>query len=178
MSHASPRGPLRGCYGRPWAILPLIALLALPAPGFARRPALFRVALQPTGTVPSAQGVALLAPAQSPFGLALTPDGHFIFDVSLTASGLPSPSALGPYTTFVAWAVSDDLVQSHLLGALSGDKPVIGQVSFNKFLVIVSAESGAPGDRWKGPIVLRGFAPSALLDNFSGKTMFNGGMPP
>jgi hypothetical protein len=73
--------------------------------------------------------------------------------------------------------VTADLAQTERIGVVTPDKPVKGQVAMNKFLVVVTAEAAAPGTHWKGPIVLRGFAPSALLENFSGKTMFNGGMP-
>jgi hypothetical protein len=159
----------------------LAAAVTLPCllGGFARdhaRPSLFRIPLQPTNTAPSATGVAQLAPAQSPFGLALTPDGRFIFDVNLAAQGLPAPSAFGPYTQYVAWIASADLSSAERLGVVRNGA-VTGQVAMDKYLVIVSAEGASVGDKWKGPVVLRGFSPSALLENFSGKTMFNGGMP-
>jgi hypothetical protein len=149
----------------------------LPLAAGAVRPSLFRIELQPTALAPGAQAVVRLAPARSPFGLALTPDGHVIFDVELTASGLPSPSSFGPYTQYVAWAVTSDLATTERLGVAGAGRTVSGQVAFNKFLIVVTAESAAVGDKWQGPIILRGFSPSALLENFSGKTMFNGGMP-
>src|SRR5258708_35953160 len=141
------------------------------------RPSLFRIDLQPTASVPGARGVAQLSAAPSPFGLALTPDGHFIFDVELVTSGLPAPSSVGPYTQYVAWAVTSDLARSERLGAITAGHPVRGQVTFSKFLSVISAEGAEPGAKWKGPIMLRGFSPSALLENFSGKTMFNGWRP-
>ncbi|MEP6692510.1 MAG: hypothetical protein ABJD07_15225 [Gemmatimonadaceae bacterium] len=159
----------------------IVAAVALATSGATARglarPSLFRIELQPTPAAPSAQGVVTLEPAESPFGIALTPDGHFIFDLELRCNGLPAASTFGPYTQYVAWVVTADLSTSQKLGVASTAVPVKGQVAMNKFLVIVSAEGATIGDRWKGPIVLRGFSPSALLENFSGKTMFNGGMP-
>ena len=155
-------------------------LTAVAALGAARsRPDLFKIDLRPTTAAPSASGVALLSPARSPFGLALTRDGRVIFDLSFTATGLPAPSTLGRFDSYVLWAARDDLGEMQKLGVVKSGQSVTSRVSYNKFLIVVTAESGAASaaNKWTGPIVLRGFAPSALLENFSGKTMFNGGMP-
>ena len=174
--------PVRTRRGRSVAsLLGVLAALMLcaipPLAAGAVRPSLFRIELQPTALAPGAQAVVRLAPARSPFGLALTPDGHVIFDVELTASGLPAPSSFGPYTQYVAWAVTSDLTVAERLGVAGTGQAVSGQVAFNKFLIVVTAEGATVGNKWQGPIILRGFSPSALLENFSGKTMFNGGMP-
>ena len=144
-----------------------------------RRPDLFKIDLRPTSAAPSASGVALLSPARSPFGLALTRDGRVIFDVSLTVTGMPAPSTLGRFDSYVLWAARDDLGEMQRLGIVKNGQPLTSRVSYSKFLIVVTAEGGAGGaaGKWSGPIVLRGFSPSALLENFSGKTMFNGGMP-
>lgn len=155
-------------------------LTAVAALGAARsRPDLFKIDLRPTTAAPSAAGVALLSPARSPFGLALTRDGRVIFDVSFTATGLPAPSTLGRFDSYVLWAARDDLGEMQKLGVVKSGQSLTSRVAYNKFLIVVTAEGSAGGasGKWTGPIVLRGFAPSALLENFSGKTMFNGGMP-
>ncbi len=157
--------------------LPANLLAPTPVAAAIARPALFRIELQPSNYAPSASGTVKLAPARSPFGMPLTPDGRFIFDLEISTSGLPAASALGPYDNYVAWVVSADLSQVHQLGVIRPGETLRGQAAFNKFLVFISAEPKIAGERWKGPVVLRGFAPSALLENFSGKTMFNGGMP-
>jgi hypothetical protein len=143
----------------------------------ASRPDPFKIDLRPTSAVPAASGVALLTPARSPFGLALTRDGRIILDVAFSASGLPAPSTLGRFDTYVVWAARDDLGEMQRLGTIKAGASLASQVAYNKFLIVVTAETGSGGAKWSGPIVLRGFAPSALLENFSGKTMFNGGMP-
>jgi hypothetical protein len=159
------------------AIMGCLTALASIASAAAFRPDLFKIDLRPTSAAPSASGVALLSPARSPFGIALTRDGHVIFDVAFTATGLPAPSTLGRFDGYVAWAARDDLGEAQKLGVITNGEPLKGRVAYNKFLVVVTAENGGGGRMWTGPIVLRGFAPSALLENFSGKTMFNGGMP-
>jgi len=164
-------------FGSGAARIACLTALAMTASASALRPDLFKIELRATSVAPSASGVALLSPARSPFGIAVNRDGHVIFDVSFTTSGLPRPSTLGRFDTFVAWTARDDLGEVRKLGIVKAGETLRSQVAYNKFLVIVTAESGAGGVKWAGPIVLRGFAPSALLENFSGKTMFNGGMP-
>ena len=65
--------------------------------------------LFPGTVVPDASGQARLVYAASPFGVAVTADGHARYDIQVTASGLPAPSTLGRYTAYVAWQASPDL---------------------------------------------------------------------
>lgn len=141
------------------------------------RPALFRIDLEPTRIGSGATGVAKLALAPSPFGITLTPDGHFLFDVELTVSGLPEPSAWGPFSTYVAWATTQNLDVARRLGVVTAGKTISTQVHYHKFILLVTAEASADGDHWTGPVVLRGLSASMFLDNFSGKTFFNNGVP-
>ena len=141
------------------------------------RPELFRIALQPTSVGSGASGVAMLALAPSPFGITLTADGHFLYDVHLTADGLAKPSSLGPYTTYVAWVATENLDPVRRLGVVHDGQSITGQIDYDKFILLISAERTANGAHWQGPVVLRGFSPSMYLDNFSGKEMFLGGVP-
>ena len=149
-----------------------------PAPARTARPSLFSIPLEAQGMVPGAKGVAAMRPARSPFGFALTIDGNFIFDTEVTVTGLPAPSALGPFATYAVWATNSDLTEVRFLGPLRDDQPTRGKVSFSKFLIFVTAERAAPGPRWKGPVLLRGFSPSNFLENFGSKTLLNGGAIP
>ncbi|MGH7625738.1 MAG: hypothetical protein ACREOJ_10510, partial [Gemmatimonadaceae bacterium] len=60
-----------------FALLPLAALLAMGAAGP------FDIMLHPTPAAPAAQGHARLVFAPSPFGVALTADGHAVYDVRI-----------------------------------------------------------------------------------------------
>jgi hypothetical protein len=143
-----------------------------------RRPSLFNIPLQAQALARSAQGVAALRPARSPFGFALTVDGNFIFDAEVTVTGLPDPAKLGPFTTYAVWATNADLTEVRLLGTLRPDEPTKGRVAFSKFLIVVTADAGVPGPKWRGPVLLRGFSPSNYLENFGAKTLLNGGAIP
>ena len=72
----------------------------------------FDIPLFNTPKAPTAQGHARLVFAQSPFGIAVTADGHASYDVQIDASGLPDPSTLGAYTAYVAWAATHGSVSS------------------------------------------------------------------
>lgn len=141
------------------------------------RPDLYRINLQPAAIGSGASGLAKLTLAQSPFGIALTPDGHFLFDVEVTVTGLPKPSSFGQFSTYVAWATTENLDVARRLGTVTPGKPITAQVDYHKFIILVTAEADARGDHWKGPVVLRGLSASMYLDNFSGKTFFNNGFP-
>ena len=142
------------------------------------RPPLYRIELTPTERAPGAKGVARLRPAASPFGLPVTVDGHLVLDVEVSAAGLPAPASLGPYSVFVAWATTPNLDQVRRLGSLGPGGRAQGQVTWNKFMVFVSAEASTRGEHWSGPIVLRGMSASGYMQNFSAHPLFNGGVPP
>lgn len=144
----------------------------------AQRPALYEIRLKPTDRVPGAHGLVQLRPVVSPFGIAVTTDGHQRFDASLRAEGLPAPGSLGPYTTYVAWVAKSDLEGLRPLGPLQGTRNARGEIDLNKFMVFVSAEASADVSSPQGPVLLRGLSPSALLRNMLTEPLTNGGMPP
>jgi len=153
-------------------------ILASLAVTFTGRPELYLIPLR--GTSPGSQltGTATLTPARSPFGLATTKDGYFIFEIEVEAPVLPPASSFkAGATTYVAWVTTAQLDRIERLGALVPGAKTKGRVAMNKFMVVVTAEPGVSGDRWTGPIVMRGNSASSYLTNFSGHTMFSGGVP-
>jgi hypothetical protein len=142
------------------------------------RPPLYRIDLRPTTRARGASGVATLTLAESPFSIPLSPDGHILLDIRISVSGLPDPSAFGPYSFYVAWISTRELDRVERLGAIGPDGTVTGHVDLNKYLVILSAESSPTLPRWRGPIVLRGNSASSLMLNFASHPLFNGGMTP
>jgi hypothetical protein len=71
-----------------------------------------------------------------------------------------------------------DLGNAERLGTIAADGTVHGQVSLNKYLVLVTAERTPAGAHWTGRIVLSGFSPTTYLQNFANEELFQGGMPP
>src|SRR5689334_12714817 len=66
-----------------------VALVAMAA---ARASEPYDIPLEATAKVPSASGHARLVFAESPFGVAVTPDGRASYDIQIDISGLPDPS--------------------------------------------------------------------------------------
>src|ERR1051326_2768838 len=90
----------------PAGVIPLRALAAftLVFPAGAGGP--YDIVLLPRPAVPAARGEARLVFADSPFGVAVTADGRHVYDVRITARGLPDPASLGGVHAYVAWARS------------------------------------------------------------------------
>jgi hypothetical protein len=134
----------------------------------------FDLLLFPTPKAPHATGAARLVYAASPYGVAVTEDGRASYDVEITAAGLPRPSTLGPYATYVAWAATPDLTQWVRLGSITNGKTTVGPVQLNKFLLVVSAEAAPTVVSQAGPTVLHGTSPSGYLQSFLSHPLFRG----
>ena len=148
--------------------LALVALLSLGP---------YDIQLQNTPKTPNARGTARLVFAESPFGVAVTADGRASYDVRLSVSGLPEPSTLGPYKAYVAWGVTTDLKQWRRLGPVGNGESTVGTVDFNKFLLVVAAESDSAATKHSGPVALSGTSPSGWLQTFLSHPLFRGVAP-
>ncbi|HCK91098.1 MAG TPA: hypothetical protein DHW54_07930, partial [Gemmatimonadetes bacterium] len=111
-----------------------------------------------------AVGVIELTRPWSPFGVTVTPEGHHRHQLRSWISGLPNPSSLGPYQTYIAWATPLELDPVIKLGPVSNGENDLGEVSFNKFMVFVTAEASLEVDQRSGPLILRGRSPSSRME--------------
>ena len=134
----------------------------------------YDIRLLNTPNTPTAKGTARLVFAASPFGIAVTNDGTSSYDVQLSLTGLPEPSSLGPYTTYVAWAATTDLGKWHRLGTVTNGSTSVGKIEFNKFLLVISAEASGTPSAKKGPTVLHGISPSGFLQSMITHPLFRG----
>lgn len=137
----------------------------------------FDIELLNTPTAPTATGHARLVFAPSPFGIAVLADGRASYDVRIDVAELPAPATLGAFSTYVAWAVTTDLSVWHNLGAVTNGTSVVGHADFNKFLLVITAESDAHVGTHTGPTVLHGTSPSGWLQSFLSHPLFRG-LPP
>lgn len=137
----------------------------------------YDISLFNTPKTPTAKGHARLVFAHSPFGIAVTADGRASYDIEIEASGLPEPSALGAYSTYVAWSASTDLAEWHRLGVVKNGTSTVGRAELNKFLLVITAEASAETAGHSGPTVLHGTSPSGWLQSFLSHPLFRG-IPP
>ena len=152
------------------------------------RPAIDTIPLQATSDGQGASGLAVLRRAPSPFSMPLSPDGHLRYEVRVTAQGLPpDPRVFGGATHYVAWATVPNLSLAIALGPLDASSAATGEVDWNKFIVLITAERAAPAQgaasggatsaHWSGPILLRGSSPSTWMQRFQSSVLNNGGNP-
>lgn len=124
----------------------------------------YTIPLVRTGRAPGAGGVAEVRFVDSPFGVAVTGEGHYVYEIHLRASGLRRV----PGRTYAAWLTTPDLDEVTRLGPLDENLEVRGLVTWNKYLVVVTAETEEPGETWAGAIVLRGLSLSGMLESMAG----------
>lgn len=152
-----------------------LAGLKMPAaPECTASPEYYRIDLVPTRRVPAARsavGTADVNFASSPFGVAVSADGHYVYDLTVFVSNLRAAPAGKAY---VVWITTPSLDQVRRIGTLLPDESVTGRVDWNKFLVVVSLEEAGRDEaqRWKGPIVMRGLSRSGLMHTSAGHGPF------
>ena len=134
----------------------------------------YDIILLNTPKTPTAKGTARLLWAQSPFGVTVTADGRASYDVQLTLTGLPEPSTLGPYRSYVAWAATTNLDKWYPLGAVKNGSSTVGKIELNKFMLVITAEASATPAERKGPTVLHGISPSGWLQSMITHPLFRG----
>ena len=130
------------------------------------RPAsdLYCIDLLSTARGGDATGVVELSRPWSPFGVTVTAEGRHRYELTAWIAGLPDPVALGPYTTYVAWATPLALDPVVKLGEVSNGRNDLGEVAFNKYLLLITAEASPDVSQRTGPLVIRGRSPSSLME--------------
>lgn len=137
-----------------------------------------RFRLAPTYRAQLANGWVELAPAPSPFGLAVSREGRIVYDLNIVVNDLPTPSSLGSYTTYEAWLATPTLEEVRRLGEVKNGTPLRAQADWNKFTVFVTAEAPPLRPKWNGAVVLVGRSPSSLMQSFAGHPFYNTGQAP
>ena len=137
----------------------------------------YDIVMHPTDRAAGVTATARLVFATSPFGVAYTRDGHASFDVQITTTGLPDPSTFGAYKNYIAWEVSTDLSVWNRLGTIANGSSTVGATALNKFLIVVTAESSPTSATHAGPVIMRGYSASTLLQTFLTHPLFRG-LPP
>lgn len=123
---------------------------------------LYCIQLLPTSDYAGARGYVDMARPSSPFGLTVTREGRQRYALQLSIEGLPALDAGEGH--WVLWASPLTLDPVVNLGEVGNGSQVVGEVSFNKFLLIVSLEPTLTGSQRVGPLVLRGRSPSSRME--------------
>ena len=108
-------------------------------------------------------GTLELQPVTGPFGVAVTPTGAPRYRLVARVTGLPAPSRLGSYTTYVAWTYTVTMDSAINLGVVHNGRTTLGEIDREQFRILVTAEAGSGARERSGRIVLRGTSPGARL---------------
>lgn len=136
--------------------------LSPPDPLFPSRD-LYCVVLVPVPGFEVSRAEVELGWPQTSFGVAVSPEGAQRYELTFHLEGLPDPSELGPYTTYVAWLTTPMLDPDLSLGAVANGDTRAGIVELDRFLLFVSAEPSADVTERTGRLVLRGQSPSTRM---------------
>lgn len=136
-------------------------------------PEYYKIDLVPTGRVPGTRllmGKGAVTFAPSPFGIAISPEGSYIYTLDISVDNLKTH----PNGVYAVWASTNDLKEVKSLGVLDDQMQAKGTVEWNKFLVIITLEPSADtlGDSWTGPVVFRGLSRSGLMHTMAGHGPF------
>jgi hypothetical protein len=131
-----------------------------------------RFPLFPTQGNAGASGTAYLRQPWSPFGVSVDEDGYVQYELTVELAGLPETED----EVYRIWATTPELDEVILLGALEADGSVTGPNDWHQLMVVVSREEAgrtvAEGERWNGPIVLRGFSAGARVTPMAQHSLF------
>lgn len=100
---------------------------------------------------------------QSPFGVAVHPDGQLRHYLVARLEDLPSPGSLGSYTAFVAWGYDLTMGQEKKLGEVRNGMNALGELPYEHFRVLISAEESASVATRRGRLVMRATSPGSLM---------------
>jgi FtsP/CotA-like multicopper oxidase with cupredoxin domain len=117
---------------------------------------LYCIDLLPAAGIDGAAGTALLLSPSSPFGVAVTAAGEHLYDVQFDLQGLPAPSTLGPYRTYVAWATTPQMHPVVKLGSVGNGRTTLGRIAFDRTLILITAEASASVTERSSRLVVRG----------------------
>ena len=119
--------------------------------------------LTPTPEFYDATAVLELDPVPSPFDVAVTQDGRPRYRVAISIAGLTKYSNDSIAPTYVAWMTTLDLDSVVKLGVVRSGRTTLGEITRDRFRILISAEPSASTPTRTGRLVLRGTSPSTRL---------------
>ena len=95
-------------------------------------------------------------------GFTVTRDGRTRYRLITVIDSLPAPARFGA-TAYVAWATTLSMDSTVRLGTVRAGRTDLGEIGFEQFRVLISAEADPTTRQRTGKFVLRGTSPSTRL---------------
>lgn len=128
--------------------------------------------LFPTMGNEGASGMAYLRQPWSPYGVSVDEDGHVQYEVTIEVAGLPDVEG----ESYRVWITTPTLDPILDVGAIDASGQIAGTTDWHQLMVVVSREPAdrvvEDGERWSGPIVLRGFSAGARVTPLAQHSLF------
>lgn len=118
--------------------------------------------LVPTPDLPGVRGMLELRSIPTPFGVAVRTDGSLRHYLVARFEGLPSAASLGG-AALVAWGYDLTHEREVRLGVVTNGTTALGELPFEYFRVLVSAEPVARSRTRRGRLVARATSPNSLM---------------
>lgn len=115
-----------------------------------------------TPDLPGVRGMLELRWIPTPFGVAVRPDGTLRHYLVARLEGLPPVASLGG-RHYVAWGYDLTHGREIRLGRVTNGMNALGELPFEHFRVVVSAEPAGPATSRRGRLVVRATSPNALM---------------
>jgi hypothetical protein len=128
--------------------------------------------LFPTMGNEGASGMAYLKQPWSPYGVSVGEDGQVQYDLRIEVAGLPEIDG----ESYHVWLTTPTLTPIVSLGAIDPEGELASTTDWHQLMVVVSREPAdrvvGAGERWSGPIVLRGFSAGARVTPMAQHSLF------
>lgn len=109
----------------------------------------------------SGYGNVTVAFPETPFGVAVTPGGTYIYDLVISGERLPRRRN----GVFVAWVAPNSLDEIRKIGEIARGDSLRTRVDFdNKFVVFISEEAHSEIDEPQGRVIGRAISRSSRMD--------------
>ena len=128
-----------------------------------------RIEMTPTRRAGGARAVYEMRFSPSTFGVTVSEAGHYLYEVEVAVKRLPARAG----AVFVVWVATSDLEEWVNLGSITNDRPVAGQVGWNKFIVFVTAESASDAESWSQEFYFSALSPSSRMHTMMGHGPFS-----
>jgi len=131
-----------------------------------------RFPLFPTMGNEGASGMAYLKQPWSPYGVSVDVDGRVQYDLTVSVEGLPEVTG----QAYHVWLTTPRLERVVAAGVVESGGEITSTSDWHQLMVVVSREPAdrvvGEGERWSGPIVLRGFSAGARITPMAQHSLF------
>src|SRR5437762_11225424 len=124
---------------------------------------LYCLALVAAPDIDGISGHVELGQPAGPFTIAVTADGRIRYAPTIVLSGLPAPSSLGRFQTYVAWLATPVMYPIVRLGVVGNGRTRLPTIDLDKLMLLIPAAASTNGTEPAARVVVLAASPSTRL---------------